>query len=88
MPGRNGTGPLGAGAMSGRGLGDCTGTVRAQRGVGCGLGLGRGCGRGYARGVRLGAQPIAPEAQKDVLLREKELLKNRLDALDAQLENL
>lgn len=88
MPGRNGTGPLGASAMSGRGLGNCTGTMRAQRGLGCGYGLGRACGRGYARGVRLGGQPIALEARKDVLLREKELLKNRLDMLDKQLETL
>ena len=53
MPGRDGTGPMGRGAMSGRGLGACNGTntVRYGAGLGCGLGmrLGFGCRRGFER---------------------------------------
>ncbi len=39
MPRRDGTGPLGQGAMSGRGMGICTGVNMAGRGIGLGLGL-------------------------------------------------
>jgi hypothetical protein len=67
MPGLNGTGPLGLGPQTGRGLGYCSGTVNRPiyqstygygyspifRGAGSGKrGLGRfGRGRGLARGV-------------------------------------
>jgi ferredoxin len=48
MPGRNGRGPIGQGAMPGRGMGWCGGTnVRVDMPPrGPGLGLGRGGGRG------------------------------------------
>ena len=63
MPGRNRTGPLGQGAMSGRGLGDCGGTAAYDeapafgrgRGMGGGGGgMGRGQGRGMGRGMGRG----------------------------------
>ena len=43
MPGRNGTGPQGAGPLTGRGLGPCgRGLARGRGGwFGCGLGFGR-----------------------------------------------
>lgn len=44
MPGLDGTGPAGAGPMTGRGLGACAG------GRGAGWGFGPGRGRGFARG--------------------------------------
>jgi len=44
MPGFNGTGPQGAGSMTGRGLGPCGG------GMAYGRRLGRGFGRGLSRG--------------------------------------
>lgn len=50
MPGMDGTGPVGAGPMTGRGLGACTG-----RGAGWGYGLGRG--RGFGRGFGPGRGP-------------------------------
>jgi len=48
MPGRDGTGPIGRGAMTGRGLGRCNVTSDAVpvRGLGLGLGRGRRFGRG------------------------------------------
>ena len=54
MPGRNGTGPMGAGAMTGRGLGPCAGTGSLAKGAGLwlGLGLGMACRRGFGRGFR------------------------------------
>ncbi|MEA4924334.1 MAG: DUF5320 domain-containing protein [Syntrophomonadaceae bacterium] len=58
MPRRNGTGPLGQGAISGRGMGICTGVNRAGRGIGLGLGLmaaNRGLGnRALRHGTAMG----------------------------------
>ena len=46
MPNRDGTGPNGQGARTGRGLGNCNG----QGGTGIGRGAGLDRGRGYRRG--------------------------------------
>jgi len=60
MPGGDGTGPLGLGSMTGRGLGYCAGysmpgyTVFPGRGRGMGRGWGRGFGRGFRRGMSYG----------------------------------
>lgn len=60
MPGFNGTGPLGEGPRSGRGMGNCQGTYgqRADypgRGYGMGRsGGGRGRGRSFQCGPRFG----------------------------------
>jgi hypothetical protein len=53
MPGRDGTGPLGQGAMTGGGRGWCSGGG-AGRGPGRGLGRGAGGGRGPGRGRGFG----------------------------------
>ena len=42
MPRRDGTGPMGAGSMTGRGLGFCTGANAVKYGAGPGMGLGLG----------------------------------------------
>jgi len=44
MPGRDGTGPAGAGAMTGRGFGCCAGHT-------AGFGLGLACRRGFGAGA-------------------------------------
>ena len=59
MPGRNGTGPAGAGPMTGRAMGFCVGTevpgyANAVGGRGCGMGFGRGRGMGRGRGFGRG----------------------------------
>ena len=70
MPGRNGTGPMGRGATTGRGLGVCNG-VNAVR-YGAGLGLGQGLGRGLGQGCKRGfgrnfiADPIVSKTQKEL----------------------
>ncbi len=46
MPQRNGTGPMGMGARSGRGLGMCTGVNAPALGQGTGRGFGGGFGMG------------------------------------------
>ena len=56
MPGMNGTGPEGLGAMTGRGMGICRGTRAAgnpayNRGMNYGRGMGCGRGMNYGRGM-------------------------------------
>lgn len=54
MPRRDGTGPMGAGTMTGHGLGFCTGKNAVKRGAGLGLGLGFACRRGFGSGFGRG----------------------------------
>ncbi len=98
MPGRNRTGPLGQGAMSGRGQGDCGGTAaydqapaigrgRGRVMGGGGGGMGRGRGRGMGRGLGRGFGPQeavdAPVGRNQAELeREIEELKSRLEAVE------
>ena len=52
MPGLDGTGPMGRGAMTGRGMGNCQGNNTQRLGVGYGKGM--GCGRGNGMGCSYG----------------------------------
>jgi hypothetical protein len=57
VPGLDGTGPRGQGALTGGGRGRCAGARTADtsvwgHGPGVGRGLGRGCGYGAGRGFR------------------------------------
>ena len=91
MPGRDGTGPIGAGAGTGRGMGGCVGTpVNGQYpvyGSGCQRRAGRGGmqGRGFGRGFA-GVYPAA--TQKEALEQQRVALQARLDQVDGQLKNL
>ena len=74
MPAQNGTGPLGQGAMTGRGLGPC--------GSGMRRGFGRGCGRGFGRGFGFRARYTEPiTLTKD---EEKKILE--ADLMDIETE--
>lgn len=77
MPGGDGSGPLGRGAMTGRGLGYCAGTPR--------YGYGRRLGLGYGRGFRRFYQ-APPVETKELLQEEREALESRLDYLNKQLD--
>ncbi len=90
MPGRNGTGPMGAGAMTGRGLGLCSGAGNLARGARLGLGLGMACRRGFGRGFRMFSadEEMTANHRKELLQLQKNTLKNRLADLDRQLESL
>jgi len=75
MPGLDGTGPMGQGSGTGRGLGKCdpandTKNINTQRpmGLGLGRGMGRGCGRGFGvRGFRRNwnIAPMSNNEKKD-----------------------
>lgn len=76
MPYRDGTGPNGQGAATGRELGSCTNS-RPRLGLGFGMGCGRGRGRIFA--------PTATQTNQS-LVAEKESLEKRLEAIKKQLE--
>lgn len=72
MPGRDGTGPLGQGAMTGRQLGACTG---ARPGF---CGAGRGFGRGFGRAV----------VQNDLMNDRKAFLESQIQAIRRELDTI
>ena len=91
MPGRDNTGPFGAGPLTGRGLGSCNSENRpfysnVRFGLGCRRGFKRGNGRGY--GMGLGYSQLSNKTQKELLEEQRNLMKNRIDLIDKELENL
>ncbi len=87
MPNLDGTGPMGEGPMTGRGLGRCSGS--APRGFGFRPIRGRGLGfrRGFGLGFRRRAfdnfdYAISREEEKRVLEDEKRLIEQRLKELE------
>ena len=88
MPRRDGTGPMGAGSMTGRGLGFCTGAnaVKYGAGLGMGLGLGLACRRGFGRGFAI--NQTSSKTQKERLNEQKTMLQNRLEVIVEQLKSL
>ncbi|NLW49098.1 MAG: DUF5320 domain-containing protein [Firmicutes bacterium] len=92
MPRMDGTGPMGVGSMTGRGLGICTGAngVKYGAGFGRGLSLGLACRRGFGRGFGRGfaINQISPKTQEELLHEERTMLQDRLEVIDKQLEDL
>ena len=100
MPSFNGSGPEGAGSMTGRGMGRCGG-VRAQgsvhgRGRGFGSGHGVGCGRGFgpgrsrgtswlSAGYGAGGGPAAATTMKVALEERRAFLRAELARTEALL---
>ena len=75
MPGQDGTGPFGQGAMTGRGLGPCGGGMR------------RGCSRGFGRGMgfRRGfATPVTLTKDEEKKILEAELKQMKTDKQDIE----
>lgn len=84
MPGRNGTGPMGLGPGTGRGMGYCgidRPGFRGLRGRGC-FGMGRGRMGGFGFGFR-GAYPVGYEA--DDLKSYQRYLEEELNYVNSQL---
>lgn len=81
MPGRDGTGPFGQGAMTGGGFGLCAVNRRAGRGMRRGRrGAGAGNGNGYGFGAR-GITEIVDDDKLDQLLDEVMELKEEVKQL-------
>lgn len=96
MPGRDRTGPMGAGPRTGRGMGYCgSATPNPGAGFGGGFGFGRGRG-GMGRGWRNrffatgapGWVPPTPEQEVADLKAQAELMKGQLDAIQKRIEEL
>jgi len=93
MPGRDGTGPSGFGAMTGRGLGFCSGAGVGRYGSGFGAGYGRGWGLGLGlgygcrRGRFFNIAPSGP-MEKEILSAERSILEARLNAVNKHLETM
>lgn len=100
MPGLDGTGPLGQGPMTGRGLGLCGGTARRRSfvfGAGCG-GIPWGCGRGRVwgggkgswGGFRRAFYPVRFSASDEKTYLENAMkdLEEELNAVKKRLEEL
>ena len=89
MPRRDGTGPMGLGSMTGRGLGNCEGS-KEEATLGMGYGFGRACrrgmGRGAGRGMLINQNPS--KTQKEWLEEQKEFLEKRLEVIDKELKDL
>ena len=74
----DGTGPMGMGPMTGRGLGPC--------GYGYGRGYGRGRGMGYGRGYGYGT-PISPWSYRQpTVTEEKAIVQDDVVALKEELK--
>lgn len=86
MPRRDGTGPMGAGPISGRGLGLCKYADDVESGEKLSSGLGSACRRGFGRGFAANQRSF--KTQKELLMEQRNVLKNRLDIINKQLENL
>lgn len=95
MPARNGTGPMGMGAMTGRGIGVCAEFVVQGKSYGgqAGPGLRRGCcsGGGYGRRNRSNAAGLPGWARKrlpDEVQHESVLTGNECEHLKNALANI
>ncbi len=88
MPRRDGTGPQGVGSRTGRGLGNCAGEQTPTQGFGFGRRGGRGlaCRRGFGRANV--SEQTSTKTEKDLLIEQKRLLQEQLNAIDQQLEDI
>ena len=79
MPRRDGTGPMGMGSITGRGMGLCNVAKVAGAIGGLGLGLGLGCRRGFGRNGFNNTVNLE---------NQKAILEDRINMLNNQLNNL
>lgn len=96
MPRGNGTGPMGAGPMTGRAAGYCANVERPEftnfagcGGFGRGTGMGRGAGFGRGGGFGFRNRSFANGAQQTPVMtteQEKEYMQNNIKALESELE--
>lgn len=87
MPNLNGTGPLGQGKMSGRGLGPCCGEAGAGTRRDFGGGRGRGRGRCMARAIAQTAS-LSSEEQAKILNERLKEIEEEKKSIESKLDEL
>jgi len=90
MPGADRTGPMGAGPMTGRGMGDCASINAPRTGMGRGgFGRGMGMGRGFRNRFFAGGE-TAPQAPVEPLNKTDQIsaLKEQMNRIQQQIEVL
>ncbi|MGB9708285.1 MAG: DUF5320 domain-containing protein [Candidatus Pacearchaeota archaeon] len=86
MPGQDGTGPLGQGPLTGRGLGPCGRGLRRGFRFGRGLGLGWRC---WATGIAPSAPvTLSKEDEKKILEAELEEIETEKQEIEKRLKGL
>ena len=87
MPGRDGTGPMGQGALSGRGQGRCTSREQLQHGLGYKQCFGLGCGRKFAQNFNRDFynNQLSTKTKKDILVERQAQLTQQLDLINKQI---
>ncbi len=94
MPGRDFTGPLGRGPLTGRGIGNCNDNQAVANRRYYGRGRASRHGNGFNRGFCLGRNSVyyhenyTDVQEKSILETEIRLLKNHLSQLETRLSNL
>ena len=92
MPGMNKMGPMGNGPMTGRRMGNCSGSK--FYGANCGRGMGRrfnsgaGFGRGFYQNSNFNVQELSAEDTKQMLENQKDILQSQLADINNQLEEI
>ena len=87
MPNLDGTGPMGQGPKTGRGMGDCEGTSNTQQGFGNGQGRRRG-GRFSCRRWFRGRGFFSRRNNLASLEEEKKNLSEELENLEEEISSL
>ena len=84
MPNRDGKGPNGLGAMTGRGFGKCSTDDKTNQKTEFNF----GCRRGFRRGDWRNGEISSSKTQKDILQEKKHMLQEHLESINKQLEDL
>ncbi|WZL72342.1 DUF5320 domain-containing protein [Clostridiaceae bacterium 35-E11] len=82
MARRDGTGPMGMGPMTGRGMGLCR-SGKSRSGIKAGFGYGRGMGRCFF----YGNAAMDAEVEKSMLQNERTVLEARLKDVEKRLDD-
>lgn len=88
MPARDGTGPNGLGAKTGRGLGACTTAVPEGYARKTGYGRRGGCGRALGQGFGRGTFRCSAGFGREFLTQQRDVLRKRTEEIDRQLETM
>ena len=83
MPRFDGTGPLGFGARTGKGMGRCSSLAAGYRGMGMGMGMGRG--RGFGAGLYIGQ---TKEDEITSLKNEARIIEDHLNNIKQRISEL